>query len=408
MGKHVCFLVSEHPFLDARIFKKEAKSLLKQGYHVTMIVPRKDGYLFDTDGSSFTERFLDEAFTYEGINVITYGQINMEKYLNELYHNLRSGGHSRFNDPLTQIGIEQEADIYHAHEFISAYSGIGIKRALAASGKQCKLIYDSHELEPDPLMKQPRKTYRTKEQMVKHMIKELDYVITVSDSIKEWYRTIDPQLPVQVIYNSPPLAANYESKKADNPELTLVYEGVISQKRGNFQQLMSVLDRCNKKFKLKLNIIGGGKNFEKEYVPKIPPHLKDKVYYTGWVDYESIPEVMKDADLGWIDLDAANSLNNRFAMPNKFFSYLNNGVPVIVNQCTDMEKLIEAHDCGYVVKKLQATTEDYVQALVHMESNRNKIRKKSIHAREAMETTYSWEHMEGKIFAIYDQLIKDM
>ncbi len=116
MGKHVCFLVSEHPFLDARIFKKEAKSLLKQGYHVTMIVPRKDGYLFDTDGSSFTERFLDEAFTYEGINVITYGQINMEKYLNELYHNLRSGGHSRFNDPLTQIGIEQEADIYHAHE----------------------------------------------------------------------------------------------------------------------------------------------------------------------------------------------------------------------------------------------------------------------------------------------------
>ncbi len=159
---------------------------------------------------------------------------------------------------------------------------------------------------------------------------------------------------------------------------------------------------------MKLNIIGGGKNFEKEYVPKIPPHLKDKVYYTGWVDYESIPEVMKDADLGWIDLDAANSLNNRFAMPNKFFSYLNNGVPVIVNQCTDMEKLIEAHDCGYVVKKLQATTEDYVQALVHMESNRNKIRKKSIHAREAMETTYSWEHMEGKIFAIYDQLIKDM
>lgn len=50
MGKRVCFLVSEHPFLDARIFKKQAKSLLKQGYAVTMIVPRRNGYLFNIDG----------------------------------------------------------------------------------------------------------------------------------------------------------------------------------------------------------------------------------------------------------------------------------------------------------------------------------------------------------------------
>lgn len=69
-------------------------------------------------------------------------------------------------------------------------------------------------------------TYRTKEQMVKHMIKELDYVITVSDSIKEWYRTIDPQLPVQVIYNSPPLAANYESKKRTIQNSPLYMKGL--------------------------------------------------------------------------------------------------------------------------------------------------------------------------------------
>lgn len=53
MAKKVCMVVAYHPFLDARIFKKEAKSLQKMGYDVSMIVPRKNGNLFDIDGTPF-------------------------------------------------------------------------------------------------------------------------------------------------------------------------------------------------------------------------------------------------------------------------------------------------------------------------------------------------------------------
>ncbi|UJL46865.1 glycosyltransferase [Virgibacillus sp. NKC19-16] len=408
MDRDVCFLVSEHPFLDARIFKKEAKSLMKQGYKVTMIVPRKDGYLFDTDGSVFREKFLSQTFIYEGIKVITYEHIYPEKNIKNLYYNLRSGDYSRFSDPLTQIGIKQKADFYHAHEFFSLYSGIGIKRALTASGKHSKLIYDSHELEPDPLIDQPIKTQRIKTQMLELMLIELDYVITVSNSIKSWYLSLDPHLPVEVIYNSPPLATEFTPKKGSNSDILLAYEGVLNQKRGNFRKLMSVLDMCNKKFNLKVKIIGGAKDTEKDFNQKVPSHLKDKVHYTGWVSYESIPEAMKDVDIGWIDLDAANSLNNRFAMPNKFFSYLNNGVPVIVNKCEDMETFIQTYYCGYIVKKLQATAQDYFQVLVHIQSDRNKIQEMSLNARSIIETKYSWEHMEKRLFAVYNQLAKDM
>ena len=64
-------LVTEHPFLDARIYKKEAKSLMKKGYVVTMIVPRKDGFLFDINGAIFKDRFLEKTFIYEGIKIVT-------------------------------------------------------------------------------------------------------------------------------------------------------------------------------------------------------------------------------------------------------------------------------------------------------------------------------------------------
>ncbi|QKY71103.1 glycosyltransferase [Lentibacillus sp. CBA3610] len=407
MGKNVCFLVSEHPFLDARIFKKEAKSLLKQGYTVTMIVPRRKGYLFDTDGRVFKDTFLNQTFNHEGINIVTYEQMHLEKNLKELYHHLRSGGHTRFSHPLTLIGTEQAADIYHAHEFMSLYAGIGIKRALAASGKQCQLIYDSHELEPDPLVNESRNTQHVKKQMLEIMLSELDYIITVSESIKAWHHTINQDLPIEVIYNSPPLAAEYNPNKADTPEIVLGYEGILNRKRGNFQKLIRILQWCNEHFPVKLKIIGGGKHFEKDYLKQLDLHLKNKIEYTGWVDYTAIPEAMKDVDIGWIDLDAANSLNNRFAMPNKFFSYLNNGIPVIVNQCTDMEDFIDTYHCGYIVKKRQATAGDYVQKLIQAASDRSKIREMGLSARNIIATRYSWEHMEKRLFTVYRQLSQD-
>ncbi|RKQ17643.1 glycosyltransferase [Oceanobacillus bengalensis] len=403
--KNVCFLVSEHPFLDSRIFKKEAKSLLKQGYNVTMIVPRKDGYLFDVDGSIFENRFLSQQFTYEGIKIVTYEQIYPEKQMKKLYHNLHSGSEHQFTDSLTQLGILEKADIYHAHEFYSLYSGIGIKRALTKVGKQCKVIYDSHELDVDPLVVQAKNIIDFKTKMLKLMLKETDYVITVSESIKTWFLSIDSHPPIEVIYNSPPLAIEYEAKQANKPGLLLAYEGVISQKRVNFKKIVNILELCNKAFDLKVKIIGGRKSNNNQELP-IPPHLKDKIEFTGWVNYQSIPNVMKDVDLGWVDLDVTSSMNNQYAMPNKFFSYLNNGVPVLVNECKDMESFINQHKCGCVVKKLEATAKDYSHALMDLHANRSKIRDMGFQARKIMESAFSWEHMEKRLYAVYNQLFE--
>ncbi|UFU00043.1 glycosyltransferase [Radiobacillus kanasensis] len=401
---HVCFIVTEHPFLDARILKKEAKSLLRQGYNVTMIVPRRNGYLFDIDGSLFTDRFLSPTFMYEGVKIITYEQENLSKNLKSLLHNLQSGNHSRFQDSLTQLGIEQEADIYHAHEFLSLYSGVGIKRALKAKGKSCRLIYDSHELEPDPLVTNPRKTVKVKQQMLELMLKETDQLITVSESIKSWHLSLNPALPGEVIYNSPPLGIEHPRKETKS-ELVVAYEGVMGRNRGNFDKLKKILELASEKIDVKAKIIGGWKKDAKiKQDSALPAHLKDKVSFTGWLAYESIPEVMRDVDIGWIDLNTTNSFNNRFAMPNKFFSYLNNGVPVLVNQCEDMGWFINQYKCGCVVHKPQANAEDYVQALLQLQSNKRNLKEMGKNARKAMKSEYSWEHMERKLLSIYDQL----
>lgn len=403
MSKNVCFLSTEHPFLDARIFKKEAKSLSKRGYNVTMIVPRKNGFLFGVDGRIFHNTFRSSTFVHEGITIMTYEQVLYENFLKILHRNLMFAGLCQCTDRLIEIGITVAADIYHAHEFFSLYAGVCIKRALRAKGKDCKLIYDSHELEPDPLAKEAPKTKKLKEEMLISMLNETDHVITVSESIKSTYKALQPTLPVDVIYNSPPLARNYTEGKGQQTGLTLVYEGMIDAKRGSFNKLIDIVQRANKYFDLNVRIIGGRKKYNEQHF-FIPPQVEDKFQMSGWVSYESIPQAMEGVDLGWIDLDAAHSLNNRFAMPNKFFSYLNNGIPIVVNQCDDMAAFIQQYTCGYVVKKRVANATDYVQALLRLHANREQISHMSKNARHMMETMYSWEQMEKRLFHVYKRL----
>src|SRR5690625_241095 len=84
MSKKVCMVVAYHPFLDARIFKKEAKSLQKKGYQVSMIVPRRNGNLFDIDGSPLKKSFRNKVFTHQGIKIVTYHSESVTNKLNKV------------------------------------------------------------------------------------------------------------------------------------------------------------------------------------------------------------------------------------------------------------------------------------------------------------------------------------
>src|SRR5690625_58516 len=249
MPRKICMVVAYHPFMDARIFRKEAKSLQKEGYNVTMIVPRQNGHLFDIDGTPFTNSFRNKVFTHEGIKIVTYNWESCENHLNKVLSNENLWEAQGFNNPLTQLAIQQDADIYHTHEYLSLFAGVGIKRLMKKQkGKYVKLIYDSHELTPDPLdAKYSEEARKNLQQKLLYMLEEVDYVITVSDSIKSWYLAHKPNLPVEVIYNSPPLAKNYQPKEYHSNNLTVGYEGNFDEKKGIKEKIIGITEICSKR-----------------------------------------------------------------------------------------------------------------------------------------------------------------
>ncbi len=405
VSKRICMVVAYHPFLDARIFRKEAKSLQKKGYHVTMIVPKKNGYLFDIDGTPFTNRFRNKVFTHEGIRIVTYNWETCRNQLSKVLSDENAWERQGFTNQLTQLAIQQNADIYHTHEYLSLFAGVGIKRLMKKrKGREVKLIYDSHELTPDPLSPKYTEQHRNKlKEKLLIMLDEVDYLITVSDSIKSWYLSHKPSLPVEVIYNSPPLAKNYQPKEYNSNRLTVGYEGNIDDKKGMKEKMTAITEICSKKINFQFKIMGGSRHDNPFDIPK---HLQRNLSLTGWVDYLDIPKHMKDIDIGWVDLEnVENSLNFNYAMPNKFFSYLNNGIPVLVNKCHDMEAFINKHQCGYVIDKTNVTAQDYADVLLELSKNKTTLKQMSRNGRKVMESLYSWERMEDRLRNVYQQLL---
>ena len=387
MKKKVCILLCYLPFLDARVFECEAKSLLKHGYDVTIIAPRKNSLLFDIDGKPFTDRFREETFHYQGVKIVTY---DSEK---------RTTNH--LSDPLYQLGLKEEADFYQAHELNSFSYGKEIKNALKTQkNKSAKLIYDSRQLIPDPFsLKINDETKKTWRSTLLANLKAVDYVITVSDSIKSWYLSIDPLLPVEVIYNSPPLTSNFSLKEDHTNKFVVAHEGNLS--KANIEKFLPMTDSIRKVMDIQFKLIGGPRYGE---TIAIPEHLQSHVTMSGWVHYHSLPAEMSDVDIGLIDLDPTHSLNNAFSMPSKLFSYLNNGVPVLVNKCSDMEKFVHTYQCGMVINKLNPTPADYVKGILYLHKNKSELEQMRINARKIMEDVYSWNHMEKRLIAVYRSL----
>lgn len=392
----ICILTRYHSFVDARIFEKEAKSFAKMGHQVTIVAGRREGKLFKISKEPVVDQpFQNDEFVHEGIRFVTFAARYVKvqervKVYSRMVSNLKKRSQVYFQDALVKMALEQKADIYIAHELESLYDAIQIKRILQKQRKKVKVIFDAHELE----FNRP---------LFKLLMREVDYLFTVSDGLRAIYRKRYPRVPIAVIYNSPLFVEEQPEKKYDAASMVVAHEGFMSHTRGRPDKLAMVANYCAPTIDAKFKIIGGPAN-SPEY-EAATNHLKShrQIQWVGWVDYKSLPEHYRDVHVGYIDLPLVR-LNRVHALPNKFFSYLNNGIPVVVNAARDMKRIITAHKCGIVIAKANPTARDYAKQLETIHKDRALLRRMSENARRAMQSTYSWQNMEKRLEKIMASL----
>lgn len=382
--------------------------MARMGHHVTIMAPKHNGQLLSIAESPILDKaFQSDRFVHEGVHFVAYHATKIKeakqvaRMQQKMVQNLKNQVKPYFVDALGTASLQEKADVYHAHEWETLYEAIQIKRMLKKKNRSVKVIFDAHELEEDNLL-------------LKLLMREVDHMITVSDSLKKIYASRYPKMPISLIYNSPPFLEQVPSVLknknwlfAASKPFTIAYEGTLSKKKGDPYKIIEIVNLLKEaRIDAKFNILGNVSLGDTAETNKVISALKShpNIEY-GWVDFKDLPQYWAKVDIGYIYFDL-NNQNRVNALPNKFFSYLNSGIPVIVNAASEMERIITKYQCGIVIKKKSPTASDYAAHLLSLHKNRELLKRLSLNAREIMRTLYCWEKMEERLAGIMKSLKK--
>ncbi len=218
---------------------------------------------------------------------------------------------------------------------------------LVSKIRRKKLIFDSHELYVEsPEIVNRKRVQRFWERIERMCVKGIDAGITVSEPIALYYKKKFNKDFI-VIRNLPNLKSNSEQivtlPDFFNNDKIVLYQGFLNIGRG--------LEMAIEAFKYIDNacfIIVGVGDIEKELQEKVKMlNLDNKVFFTGRVSHEQLHEYTRKATIG-LSIEQKLGKNYEYALPNKLFAYIHEGVPVVISDLPEMKKVVEKYNVGEV------------------------------------------------------------
>jgi len=374
MNKKVCILTSVHTPFDTRIFHKQAKSLLKASYDVTLIAQH------------------DRDELVGGIRMIA-----LPKPKNRLWRML---GIWR----VCKLAFMQKAEIYHLHD--PELIPITVLLKLFTNGK---VIYDVHEnIKYDILSKSwlPKGTKRLFSLMYqlteKLSFPFIDKIIIAEDSYTKNYRKQDNILALR---NYPILSFLKEPSEAKNARPTLVYVGGVTEVRGVWELVESVRLLKPRYDNILLTLAGPIYPVSlEEKIGKLLEqfNLQQNVHSVGRIKHEEVYTILPRCHVGMAILHPTP--NHIESLVTKLFEYMAAGLPVIASNFPLWKELIEGNNCGLNVDPLNP--EEIAKAVAYLIEHPNEARKMGENGRKAVVVKYNWETESKKLIDVYENLLR--
>jgi len=373
----VCMVTTNHSPLDSRIFYKEAKSLKKAGYNITVI-----GHT-----NSKLEKEVD------GIKIVGIEKkVEIKSYLSLLRRLLKEA-------------LDVNADVYHCHEPESFLVAIYLKIF-----KRKKIIYDVHEYYIDvlPLSSPQRKLFLG---FMLYLVEPLfcrytDVIITADEEIAKRYKKFSKN--VHPIFNFPsfevfkPSDNRYLKEKYENHSV-IIYVGGMSGERG-ILELIQAVHKVSRTYPLvKLLLLGnfGTKDFEERCIEYVRSNdLAVIVEFLGFVPHTEIQKYIDAADVGAVLLKPIPKFYKN--IPIKQFEYMVCGKPVIGSNLPPIENFIGKEKAGILVDPNNIN--EISEAMIYLLEHPEEAKMMGENGRRAVEEKYNWGEMEKEVMKIYSKI----
>jgi glycosyltransferase involved in cell wall biosynthesis len=228
----------------------------------------------------------------------------------------------------------------------------------------------------------------------------MDVLLTVSQPLAEYYKTLYPDLKkIDVIRSLPKLDENILSQsKQKNEIIQLSFHGYFLPGRGLTELINALADL--KDYAFNLNLIGEGPlhNDLAEHIKNLG--LNDRITFHPFVASDILLQKIHRADLG-IALIEADSINRANALPNKFFEYIHAAVPLLTSNIATLKAYVEKYQVGLTVDPYNK--QDIINKLKHIFENPSQLNEYRLHCIKAAREL-CWQKESKKLKRIYSQL----
>lgn len=307
---------------------------------------------------------------------------------------------------LVETAIREEGpyDIIHTHELVALETGARIKRRHGG-----KLIWDTHEIYEDMAVPDPGLAAVARK-VIREATPDVDAVVTVNDSIGEYYRETHPGLPpAEIVMNATPRRempvddGRLRNAAGLDPETRIVlFQGGLTIHRG-----LQALVRSAAEYRDGWALVILGDGVLKDELTGIADQVnrdagRQRVFFLPGVPNAELEQWTAGADLGVIPYENV-ALNHWFCSPNKLWEYPAAGVPFIAPRHHFIAKLVDKYRTGFLfgsdfdASDIAATVNGIGEA--ELEQAR--------HAIPRFLDEMSWEAFTPRLGAVYDALLAD-
>ena len=238
----------------------------------------------------------------------------------------------------------------HSHGLIVANDIDALPVALMYRGP-ARVLYDAHEYAPRQfeswfLWRFFMQAY--KEYLCRIYIPQVDAMTTVGPTIAQEYAHRFDVRPA-VVLNAPGYHA-IPCIPRNGRLIRMVHHGNALRQR-RLEVMIDAMAQLDDRFRLDFMLIPNSSG----YLPELKERASSnpRITFSSPVDPTEIVERLKGYDVGLYSLPPY-SFNARYALPNKFFDFIQARLCVAIGPSPEMKTLVEQHGCGVVAKDFTA------------------------------------------------------
>jgi len=223
--------------------------------------------------------------------------------------------------------------------------------------KGCPVLADAHEYYPE--QKSDRPSWRRREQpfweyLCRQYMPQASAVTTVAPGIAELYKTrfgirchCIPNVPALV--ELPPRDPGVSGNR-----IRIIHHGGADPRR-QLHLMIETLSLLDSRFELALMLMGDRTSAYRKFLEKKAAHCRRSVSFLEPVPTRQIASQINAWDIGMYILPPS-SLNYHFALPNKFFEFIQGRLALAVGPSVEMASVVTRHGLGVVAQDFQPQT----------------------------------------------------